>query len=276
MKLVKSVTEAELCIKEQKFLNKNISLIPTMGNLHDGHLELIKKAPINSFKIVTIYINPLQFDDKNDYINYPKSIKEDMSLCKQNNVDLVFMPENNFISNFSDKSIIDFPKFTNYMCGATRHGHFLGVYRIIRVLFDLFNPDYACFGKKDYQQLLFIKYIVNTFYPRIKITEVDTYRRDDKIAMSSRLNTLSKSSLDKAKLIFNSLKEIRSQILIGHRFNDIRLKYEKNLESNEVKVEYLEIRSLKTLEECEDTIDTAAIFIACKVDDVRLIDNLEI
>ena len=276
MKIIKSVSEAELLIKEQEILKKDISLIPTMGNLHDGHLELIKKAPNNSYKVVTIYVNDLQFDDKSDYINYPKSIQEDISLCKQNNVDLVFMPENNFMPDISDDDIIDFPKFTKYMCGATRSCHFLGVYKIIRVLFDLFDPDYACFGKKDYQQLLFIKYIANTFYPKIKITEVDTYRRDDNIAMSSRLNTLSKPSIIKARLIFETLEEIKSQILSDHSFNNIRFKHEENLGNNGVDVEYLEIRSLQTLEECNDTIDRAAIFIACKVDGVRLIDNLEI
>ena len=276
MKIAKLVSEAEFYVAEQKVLKKDISLIPTMGNLHDGHLELIKKVPMNSFKVVSIYINHLQFDDKNDYINYPKSIKEDLSLCEKNNVDLVFMPENSFMSNFSDKRIIDFPKFTKYMCGAERDGHFLGVYKVIRVLFDLFNPHHVCFGKKDYQQLLFIKYIVNTFYPNMKITEVETYRRNDKIAMSSRLNTLSKSSLFKARLIFNTLEEIKSQILSGHKFDNIRHKYEKNLMDKGVAVEYLEIRSLQTLEECKDIVDSTAIFIACKVDGVRLIDNLEI
>ena len=276
MKIVKSVSEAELCVREQKILNKEISLIPTMGNLHDGHLGLIKKAPISSFKIVSIYVNHLQFDNKSDYINYPKSIEEDMNLCRQNSVDLVFMPESNFMPNFSDYNIIDFPKFTKYLCGATRDGHFSGVYKIIRVLFDLFNPDYAFFGKKDYQQLLFIKYIVNTFYPSIKITDVDTYRRSDKIAMSSRLNTLDESSLEKAKLIFNSLEVIKSKIIIGHKFNEIRSKYKKDLEDNGIDVEYLEMRSLHTLEECKDIIDPAALFIACRVDGVRLIDNLEI
>tara|TARA_B100000900_G_scaffold360361_1_gene332417 strand:- start:7 stop:837 length:831 start_codon:yes stop_codon:yes gene_type:complete len=276
MHIIKSATEAELYVKEQKSINKNISLIPTMGNLHDGHLELIKKAPIDSFKVLSIYINHLQFDDENDYINYPKSFKKDISLCKQNNIDLVFMPENKFLTNCLDNSIIDLPKFTKYMCGATRKGHFLGVYKIIKVLFDLFSPNYACFGKKDFQQLLLIKYIANTFYPSIKITEVETHRRNDKIAMSSRLNMLGKSSLDKARLIFNSLEEIKIQILSGHKFNDIRSKYKKNLENNGVNVEYLEIRSLQTLEEFEDKIDSAAIFIACKVDGVRLIDNLEI
>jgi len=276
MKIIKSASKAELCVKEQKILNKEISLIPTMGNLHDGHLGLIKKAPINSFKIVSIYVNHLQFDNKSDYINYPKSIEEDINLCRQNSVDLIFMPESNFMPNSSDDNIIDFPKFTKYLCGATRDGHFSGVYKIIRVLFDLFNPNYAFFGKKDYQQLLFIKYIVNTFYPYIKIIDVDTYRRSDKIAMSSRLNTLEKSSLEKAKLIFNSLEDIKSQIITGHRFNEIRPKYKKNLEDNGVSVEYLEMRTLHTLEECGDIINPAAIFIACKVDGVRLIDNLEI
>ena len=275
MKLVKSVTEAELCIKEQKFLNKNISLIPTMGNLHDGHLELIKKAPINSFKIVTIYINPLQFDDKNDYINYPKNTDKDIDLCKKNNVDSVFIPNKEFLMNMIDETTVDLPKFTRYMCGATRHGHFLGVYKIVKVLFNIFNPDHACFGKKDYQQLLLIKYLAKTHFQNLKIIDVDTIRNNN-IALSSRLKRLSKTSLIKAQLIYETLLESKNNLLKGDNFTIVKNNLIDKLNKNGIQVEYIELRSLDTLEESKKSLNKSGIFIACYVDDIRLIDNIEI
>ena len=275
MEIIKSEADVETYIKEQKILNKEICLIPTMGSLHDGHLELIKKAPIESSKIVSIYINDLQFDDKNDYINYPKNIDKDIDLCKKNNVDSVFIPNKEFLMNLMDETSVDLPKFTRYMCGTTRHGHFLGVYKIVKVLFNIFNPDHACFGKKDYQQLLLIKYLAKTHFQNLKIIDVDIIRNNN-IALSSRLKRLSKTSFIKAKLIYETLLKSKNNLLKGDNFTIVKNSLIDKLNSNGIQVEYIELRSLDTLEESRNSLNKSGIFIACYIDDIRLIDNIEI
>ena len=275
MEIIKSEADVETYIKEQKILNKKICLIPTMGSLHDGHLELIKKAPIESSKIVSIYINDLQFDDKNDYITYPKNTDKDIDLCKKNNVDSVFIPNKEFLMNMIDETTVDLPKFTRCMCGATRHGHFLGVYKIVKVLFNIFNPDYACFGKKDYQQLLLIKYLAKTHFQNLKIIDVDIIRNNN-IALSSRLKRLSKTSFIKAKLIYETLLKSKNNLLKGDNFTIVKNNLIDKLNSNGIQIEYIELRSLDTLEESKNSLNKSGIFIACYIDDIRLIDNIEI
>lgn len=276
MKIIQSIDDAELYVKEQHKLNKKICLIPTMGNLHNGHLELINKSPNDALRVVTIYVNHLQFDDENDYLNYPKNNAIDIQQCKKNSVDLVFMPNDDFLIELLDKTAIDLPKFTRYMCGATRAGHFVGVYQVVKVLFSIFNPDYACFGKKDYQQLLLIKYIAKTHFQNLKIIDVNTIRNVNNIALSSRLSRLSGTSLNKARLIYETLLEIKNNILKGIKFDDIKKESIKNLEDNEIQVEYIEHRLLDTLEETKYKINKSGIFIACLIGKVRLIDNIEI
>ena len=275
MEIIKSEADVETYIKEQKILNKKICLIPTMGSLHDGHLELIKKAPTESSKIVSIYVNDLQFDDKNDYINYPKNTDKDIDLCKKNNVDSVFIPNKEYLINLMDETSVDLPKFTRYMCGATRHGHFLGVYKIVKVLFNIFNPDHACFGKKDYQQLLLIKYLAKTHFQNLKIIDVDIIRNNN-IALSSRLRRLSKTSLIKAKLIYETLLKSKNNLLKGDNFTIVKNNLIDKLNSNGIQIEYIELRSLDTLEESKNSLNKSGIFIACYIDDIRLIDNIEI
>ena len=275
MEIIKSEADVKTYIKEQKILNKEICLIPTMGSLHDGHLELIKKAPAESSKVVSIYINDLQFDDKNDYINYPKNTNKDIDLCDKSNVDIVFIPNEAFLMNLIDETTIDLPKFTRYMCGAKRHGHFLGVYKIVKVLFSIFNPDYACFGKKDYQQLLLIRYLAKTHFQNLKIIDVDIIRNNN-IALSSRLRRLSKTSFIKAKLIYETLLKSKNNLLKGDSFNIVKNNLIDKLNQNGIQVEYMELRSLDTLEESKNNLNKSAIFIACYVDDIRLIDNIEI
>ena len=171
---------------------------------------------------------------------------------------------------------IDLPKFTRYLCGQKREGHFLGVYKIVKYLFSIVNPDFACFGKKDFQQLLLIKYIANTYFPGTNIIDVDTVRDINNIAFSSRLTRLSKESLSSTSKIYETLKTIKSELLKGISFKKLKEESVDYLKANDIHVEYLDLRSLITLEEASDKLKSCGIFIACHLDDVRLIDNIEI
>ena len=263
-------------IREYKSKGNKITLIPTMGNLHQGHQALFSKAPHNTIKVVTIYVNPLQFDSNNDYQNYPRSLQTDLEVCIQNNITLVYIPKGDISNEIVIEKSIDLPKFTRYLCGQKREGHFLGVYKIVKYLFSIVNPDFACFGKKDFQQLLLIKYIANTYFPGTNIIDVDTVRDINNVALSSRLTRLSKESLSSTSKIYETLKTIKSELLKGISFKKLKEESVDYLKANDIHVEYLDLRSLITLEEASDKLKSCGIFIACHIDDVRLIDNIEI
>ena len=275
MKVISSMEDVKSFIKDNKS-DRKISLIPTMGNLHIGHMKLIKSASSSSVKIVSIYINELQFNDKNDYSNYPRTLADDLSLCEDNNVDLVFTPESSEVSKHIVGDKNDLPKFTSYMCGSKRPGHFSGVYRIVKFLFEILEPNVAYFGKKDFQQLLLIKYIASTYFPKLKIIDINTVRDIDNIALSSRLSKISSESFDKVKLIFETLQSMKKKLHKGIDYNIVKESSLLELVKRDIFVEYLDLRSLNTLHELKNINDQCGIFIACYIDHVRLIDNIEI
>ena len=275
MKVISSLEDVKSFIKDNKS-DRKISLIPTMGNLHIGHMKLINSASSASVKVVSIYINELQFNDKNDYSNYPRTLPDDLSLCEDNNVDLVFTPKSSEIGNHIVGDKNDLPKFTSYMCGSKRPGHFSGVYRIVKFLFEILEPNVAYFGKKDFQQLLLVKYIASTYFPKLKIIDINTVRDIDNIALSSRLSGISSESFDKVKLIFETLQSMNKKLHKGIDYNIVKESSLLELVKRDISVEYLDLRSLDTLHELKNINDQCGIFIACYIDHVRLIDNIEI
>jgi pantoate--beta-alanine ligase len=275
MRVISSLQDIKSYINNHKS-DETISLIPTMGNIHSGHVKLIKSASSSSLKIVSIYVNELQFNDRNDYISYPRTLEDDLSICADNNVDLVFTPNNSVVRKQLNDDKNDLPKFTSYMCGANRPGHFSGVYRIVKFLFELLEPNYAYFGKKDFQQLLLIKYIANTYFPKLKIIDVDTVRDSKNIAFSSRLSKISGKSFHQVTLIFQTLMLMKEKLLSGLDYNAVKESSLLDLEDNNISVEYLDLRSLDTLKEQVNINHPCGIFIACYIDNIRLIDNIEI
>ena len=263
-------------IREYKSRGNEITLIPTMGNLHQGHQALFSKAPHNTIKVATIYVNPLQFNNIDDYKNYPRSLQTDLQVCRQNNISLVYVPDEDISDEIVPEKSIDLPKFTRYLCGQKREGHFLGVYRVVKHLFSIVNPDFACFGKKDYQQLLLIKYLASTYFPKTNIIDVETVRDSNNTALSSRLARLSNESSSSTFRIYETLQNMKLELLKGASFDKLKKESIEYLESNDIHVEYLDVRSLITLEETTDRLKSCGIFIACHLDGVRLIDNIEI
>lgn len=263
-------------IIKYKSTGNKITLIPTMGNLHRGHQVLFSKSPDNTIKVATIYVNPLQFNNSDDYQNYPRSLQADLEVCRKSNINLVYAPDGDISSEIVIEKSADLPKFTRYLCGQKREGHFLGVYKIVKFLFSIVNPDFACFGKKDFQQLLLIKYLAHTYFPKTHIIDIDTVRTPNNTALSSRLNRLSKESLSSTFRIYESLQNMRSELLKGKVFDKLKEESVEYLESNSIHVEYLDLRSLITLEEASDKLKNCGIFIACYIDGIRLIDNIEI
>ena len=192
---------------------KDIYFVPTMGNLHDGHLSLIKYAQNKKqFVVVSIFVNPLQFDNSEDFKKYPKTIKKDLRDLKKINVDIIFfLPEDDFSEgNFSK---IIFESITDKLCGKDRPGHFSGVATIILKFLNLIQPDFLVLGRKDYQQIIVIKQIIKDFFFKTKVIERPTIRDKNGLALSSRNNLIpANKKKEFAKNIFITLKLISNEI----------------------------------------------------------------
>lgn len=272
------ITKKELH-KELNDLRKRggtVGLVPTMGALHQGHLSLIEKAVSeNKTVIVTIFVNPTQFNDKNDLKHYPRNLKADLELLKKSGCNLVFAPETNEIYPEPDTRTFDFGLLDKVMEGKHRKGHFNGVAQIVSTLFELIGPDKAYFGLKDYQQLVIIKKLVKMLNLEVEIVPCPIIREPGGLAMSSRNELLSPKERKNASVIYKTLSEANNQIgkksvkeLINWVINKIN--------SNPfLTVDYFEIVNDDNLQPVnswsEDCKKIACIAAFCGK--VRLIDN---
>lgn len=286
MQILKSIESVRTFQNEQKKDNKIISFVPTMGNLHDGHLSLINKAKkYSDIVIVSIFVNPLQFSPNEDFDNYPKTLQEDLEKLKILNVDAVFTPNDEDIyPEGKDNSLrIYIKQYEIMMCALSRKDFFSGIATVVAILFNIVKPDIAIFGEKDFQQLLVIKKLVKDLHFNIKILSQEIIREESGLAMSSRNNYFNKSQKEDAAYLFRELKNLRSNILENIEKKKDFINYinitKNNLEKNNFKVDYLEIRSEKNLDLIESDKDIKSkirIFAAVNYFGVRLIDNLSI
>ena len=263
--------------KKQK---KSIGFVPTMGSLHDGHLSLIRKSKLeNDITIVSIYVNPLQFDDKNDFANYPVSNKQDIKLLKEINCDALFAPKTRDMYKGGFNLIkLQLGNLDKILESKKRPGHFQGVIFIVHKFLKIINPDRAYFGEKDYQQLLIVKELASVYFPNIVIVACPTMRDQEGLAMSSRNKKLTKKQLDIAKKVFNLLKfteKLFKEVGVQKAkcfVNDFFNKNEK------INLDYFEV-----IEDSNFYITNILknnkkyrIMIAFKIDNVRLIDNIKL
>ncbi len=254
---------------------KTINFIPTMGNLHDGHLSLIRKSQNKGFvSLVSIYVNPLQFSEKNDFKNYPRTLKKDLEILEKLNVDFIFLPK----KNFADTSLsIDIGKLGNRLCGIDRPGHFSGVALIILKFLNLIQPHFLTLGQKDYQQILVIKKLIKDFFFKTKLIIAPTYREKNGLAFSSRNRLISHKKKYLTKIIFETLKTIVFQIEnFGLTKNKINYFRSKLLKSGFEKVNYIEVLQEESLSEPDNKPSKCRIFISLTIDGIRIIDNIAI
>lgn len=256
----------------------SVGLVPTMGSLHEGHLSLIEKAySENDEVIVSIYVNPTQFNDKEDLKKYPRNIKEDLKKLNRFENVIVYTPENNdlYQKNESSKQY-DFGSFTNLMEGKHRPGHFDGVATIIEKLFKIFNPDNAYFGEKDFQQLLLIKTLTEQLDINTNVVGCETIREPDGLAMSSRNKLMSYKERKSAKEIIKLLlwaKEVYPKLDFIQIRDEIKNR-SKLIDS--FKLEYFEIMNLEEFSSISKKNNEIRAFIACRIGNIRLIDNIKL
>ncbi len=278
MKIFTSKKELNKTIKNLKNKNKKIGFVPTMGALHDGHLSLIKKCKDdNDICVVSIFVNPTQFNDKNDLQNYPRTIDNDIkkinAFC-----DFVFTPdENEIYDNSQTIETFDFGNLDKVMEGKHRPGHFNGVAQVVSLLFDIVIPDRAYFGKKDFQQLAIIKKLVEIKNYNIEIVPCEIVREESGLAMSSRNERLTPELRQNAAEIYNFLKKSLKQTDILGPLQLTRYVI-NNINANEnIEVEYFEIVDDNTLQPVQKWREAEHITgcIAVYAGGIRLIDNIK-
>ncbi len=268
-------SQSEL-IKTLKVLT-NIAFVPTMGNLHEGHHKLIEEAlKKTKYVVVSIFINPLQFNSKEDFLSYPRTIDEDLSILQKLNVPFVFAPSKEDILGALQIIEIHLPNIANDLCGKFRPGHFNGVTTIVCKLFNLIRPDLAFFGKKDFQQLFLIKELVKQLNYPIQIIGIDTIRDYDGLAKSSRNTLLSAENRKKASQLFKLMNTMKDEVIQKtSSFKEIEESATKLLNTSGWAVDYIAIRSAQSLKTPVHDENHIVILGAASLGSVRLIDNIE-
>ena len=258
--------------------DKIVSLVPTMGCLHEGHLSLIQKAQQSSdIVICSIFINPTQFNNSSDLEKYPRTTDRDINILTEKKCTILYLPETSDLYQENEQAKqFYFDGLDDFMEGEGRKGHFNGVATIVEKLFRIINPEKAFFGEKDLQQLQIIRYISKQLQIPIEIIGVPTKREESGIAMSSRNKLLSEKNLEKATLIYQTLKYIKEN---SDNFTVDQLKkiaIEKFSHQTDITLEYLEIVSLEKLQPISEfrIKNKNAACIAASISSVRLIDNI--
>ena len=257
-----------------KSQGKTIALVPTMGGLHAGHLSLVHQAKANADKvIVSIFVNPTQFGEHEDFENYPNTLDQDLSELESCGVDAVFTPDKKQIYPDGFKSPLKAGSLSQGLCSNSRPGHFDGVVQVVNCLFKITTPDVAIFGQKDYQQLLVIEQMVKTLALPIKILSGDIVREKNGLAMSTRNQYLSMDEKELATNLYKALKELKQEILQGKEIELVRLNSNRALEQH-FKIEYLSVLDANTLKSIADNTTQIAILCSVFLGSTRLIDNI--
>tara|TARA_B100001093_G_C26724771_1_gene969415 strand:- start:452 stop:1267 length:816 start_codon:yes stop_codon:yes gene_type:complete len=254
---------------------KNLSFVPTMGGLHKGHISLIRKSKL--FKgncIVSIFVNPKQFNEKGDFANYPRNIKKDLQILKNLKVDFVYLPSFKDIFSFKPKKNIFLDVFSKKLCGKFRKTHFSGVLNVVNRLLEIINPKFIFLGNKDFQQLQLIKLHIKKKHISTKVISCKTIRERNGIACSTRNNNLKKNHFSIASKVYKFLinkKKLIKKDIINFRYSDFK---KEIIKLGVSKIDYIEIYDPKTLQPPKHKENKFRIFIAYYLNKVRLIDNV--
>ncbi len=259
----------------------SIALVPTMGNLHRGHLSLIEGAKVQADRTaVSIFVNPIQFGHGEDYELYPSTLEQDLDILRDANVDLVFAPNLGelYPAGIEADTRISVPDISDILCGEFRPGHFSGVATVVMKLFINVQPDYAFFGEKDYQQTLVIKRMVSDLLLPVEVLTLPIVREENGLAMSSRNSYLNASQKQLSSEIYKAIVKAATMVRTGaDSLDDIEKNSACLLEELGFKVEYFSIRRTQDLKLVNDSIDKSLIIlVAAWIGDTRLIDNLQI
>lgn len=276
---VHTIAELREHVRAARRAGRRIGFVPTMGNLHEGHISLIDHARSEDcFTVASIFVNPLQFNDKNDLARYPRTLPEDQAKLSAAHCDLLFAPDvDEMYPNGQDNHAkVHVPVVSEGLCGGSRPGHFDGVSTVVTKLFNMVQPDVAFFGQKDFQQVAVIIKMVQDLNMPIEIVPVPTKRAADGLALSSRNGYLSAEEKALATGLYQTLNEIAADFTAG---NDIQKSLDnarERLDSRGFKTDYLEIRRSHDLAPATLSDNSIVILGAAFLGSARLIDNLQL
>ena len=278
MKSAAKIREVREVVNQWRHQGFTVGLVPTMGYLHEGHASLIKKAvEENDRVVVTIFINPAQFDKEEDLESYPVKTEEDLQIIEEKGGDLTFLPDVLEIYPEGFNTTVEVEELDRELCGATRQGHFRGVCTVVNKLFNIVTPTRAYFGEKDYQQLAIIRRMVADLNIPVEIRGCPIVRDDKGLALSSRNARLSEDEREKALIISRTLKKLRDSVASGEKETSKLIRTAvKSIETvPQARIDYFEVVDRGTLQKLEvvdssGALAAAAVFIGR----VRLIDNI--
>ena len=274
---VHTVRELRAGVNAAKQQGKRIGLVPTMGNLHTGHMRLVQQAHQDcDFVVASIFVNPLQFNDAGDLSRYPRTLAHDQALLADHHCDLLFAPsvDEMYPQGQDSQSRVSVPEVSMGLCGGTRPGHFDGVATVVTKLFNMVQADKAFFGEKDYQQLAVIKKMVADLDTPIEIIGVPTERNTQGLALSSRNGYLSPAEIDQASELYRTLKAIAKAIQAGQEMSCVIEQQCRHLVNSGFSVDYLALRRSSDLKPAHVDDVELVVLVAAFLGNARLIDNL--
>jgi len=280
MKTVETLAALRAEIKAAKMAGKRVGFVPTMGNLHEGHMILVDQAHREcDFVVASIFVNPLQFNDIDDLGRYPRTLTADQQHLVDRDCDLLFYPsvDEMYPDGQDNQTKVSVPVVSEGLCGASRPGHFDGVSTVVSKLFNMVMPDAAFFGEKDYQQLAVIRKMTHDLNMALDIVGVTTCREDNGLAMSSRNNYLSEEERAQAGHIWKELNRVIDGLKTGSKnFFNLIQQGKINLIKQGFKPDYLEIRNAQTLKPATESDEQVVVLVAAILGKARLIDNIRV
>lgn len=277
MKIIKEIAKLRAIIKKTKSGGKTIGLVPTMGYLHEGHLSLVRHAKKDTgFVVVSIFVNPAQFNNKNDLAKYPSDLKRDVRLLENAGADLLFLPSAKEIYKDGHSTYVNVEGLTKHLCGAFRPGHFRGVTTVVAKLFNIITPDAAYFGLKDAQQAFVIQRMAKDLDMDIRIKLMPTVREQSGLALSSRNARLSPTEKRDASVIYRALQDARDMVKSGVKDRREIVSHIKKVirAKKSLRIEYADIVDTERLMPLKKIEGEALIAVAAWAGRTRLIDNV--
>ncbi|MCG6504637.1 pantoate--beta-alanine ligase [Kingella pumchi] len=274
MQIIRTIEE----IRQWRRSHDSVAFVPTMGNLHAGHLALVAQAKqAERHTVVSIFVNRLQFGQGEDFGRYPRTLEADAEKLRAAGVDALFVPdEAELYPRVAQQYQVEPPNLQNELCGAFRPGHFRGVATVVCKLFNIVQPDTACFGKKDYQQLVVIQGMVDDLNIPVRIIPVDTGRATDGLALSSRNQYLKPEERAEAPQLYRSLQAVADTVRGGSRdYAALEEQARRGLASRGWQVDYIEIRAAGSLNTARVGDKQLVVLGAARLGGTRLIDNIE-
>lgn len=279
MQIIKTINELRPVIREYRLRNKSIGFVPTMGALHPGHLSLIKASKEEcECTVISIYVNPIQFTDKEDFTSYPRDFKKDTQITRDAGADILFIPDEEEMSSDKSSTFVEVSgHVTNTLCGISRSEHFRGVVTVVCKLLNIVQPDKTYFGMKDAQQAIVVAKMANDLNFPVDIRFMPTVREEDGLAYSSRNENLTDGKRKDAVILNQALCYAEKRIMEDKERDAMKVTgemYEMVSKTNGAEIDYISIVSLPDLKDVKEIKDRVMIAMAVFIGETRLIDNI--